>query len=133
VSNGFLLQTSVPSGNVPPAPNPGHLLTAFDVSSFGLHVDAGDHLAIVLNAQGGSDYTFSWDGAIGNPYPPGEAFERDLPNHDWINESQVVNDDYGFQTFVDPAPVPEPSSLILAGMGALGLVAYGRRRSRRAP
>jgi hypothetical protein len=133
VTNGFRLQTSVAANVVPPAPNPDGIFTAFDVSSFGVNVNAGDHLAIVLYAQGGSGYTFGWLGAINDPYPPGSAFERVIGNHDWFNESTIgQNYDNGFKTFVDPSPAPEPSTLVLAGVGALGLLGYGWRRRRRA-
>jgi hypothetical protein len=133
VSNGFRLQTSVAANVVPPGPNPNGILTAFDVSPFGLQVNPGDHLAIVLYAQGGSGYDFGWLGAINDPYPPGSAFERVVGNHDWFNESTIAqNYDNGFRTFVDPSPAPEPSTLVLAGVGALGLLGYGWRRRQRA-
>jgi hypothetical protein len=32
---------------------------------------------------------------------------------------------------VDPTPTPEPSTVIMAGAGALGLIGFGWRRSRR--
>jgi MYXO-CTERM domain-containing protein len=133
VSNGFLLQTSVAANVVPPAPNNNNVFTAFDLSSFGLHVNAGDQLAIVLYAQGGSGYDFGWLGALNDPYPRGDPFERVIGNHDWLDEGAGSNGyDLGFQTFVDPSPAPEPSGLLLAGVGALGLLGYGWRRRRRA-
>jgi hypothetical protein len=133
VSNGFLLQTSVPATSVPAAPIV-NAFTTFDLSVVGLQVNAGDHLAIVLYAQGGSGYEFNWEGAINNPYPAGEAFERVIGNHEWVNESSFAqNYDLGFQTFVDsgPAAAPEPSSLLLASVSALGMLGFGWRRRRR--
>ena len=35
---------------------------------------------------------------------------------------------YSIQTGVNPVGVPEPSSMAIAGLGALGMIGYGLRR-----
>jgi len=44
--------------------------------------------------------------------------------------NQFVMDDFTYES-TDTAPVPEPSTIMLMGIGLLGLVAYSRNRSQR--
>jgi len=88
----------------------------------------GTRLAITIRASPGAT-TFQWLGGINNPYPLGSAFERDIGNHNWIEESPLSSDyDLGFRTFLISA-VPEPSVLLLGG-GALGVSIWASHRYR---
>jgi hypothetical protein len=111
----FLVQETVAASSVPPMTGG---FFAFDVSSANLPVTAGEQLAIVLSASGGSS-TFNWFGVQGNPYPSGSAFEEDPPNHGWVLEQPVY--DLGFETFVT---VPEPGSAVIFSLGLLGAAAF---------
>jgi len=58
-------------------------------------------------------------------------------DHDWIYAAQrsPLTDSYLFyalsDTLIVPDPIPEPSTLVLFGLGFLGLVGYVYRRKRR--
>jgi hypothetical protein len=122
----FLLQASVPESALPLAPNYGFV--SFDVSSAGLHVTQGEQLAIVLLAPNFAN-PVSWIGVQGNPYPAGGSFVEQEPNFGWL--PLVPTSDLGFRTFV--ATVPEPSTLIMAGLASpAGLAWVSRRRRARA-
>jgi hypothetical protein len=90
--------------------------------STGVPVTTAEVLAIVLHTPDGQD---GWAGDKRDPYPAGQSFLRDsgggfVTNGDF---------DFGFKTFVDTAPVPEPSSLALLAVGAL-CCAGARRMAR---
>jgi hypothetical protein len=64
---------------------------------------------------------FGLAGDIGNPYPRGQVYVNDAfddSNSDY---------DYAFKTF---STVPEPSTIILLGIGAMSLLAYVWRQRR---
>lgn len=95
-----------------------------DVSSFALAVTAGDLLAIVLRdpeSTGQRFFSFSWLEGNGGPgYPRGKAFGR-TAGVGW----DANDNDHGFRTFVEP--IPEPSTVLLLGLGLAGLATSRRR------
>ena len=95
----------------------------FDLSPSALAVAVGDVLAIEPFGSG------SWLGTSTNPYAPGSDhfFSAPSPNTWTVNSGS----DNFFRTFVQVAQVPEPASLTLfaAGLAALGLIGWRRRRA----
>jgi PEP-CTERM motif len=99
-----------------------------DVSGLGISVASGDALVLELSYPSGTGSYF-WLLSLSSPgYAGGTAFVRFPPNPDWLAASAY---DAGFQTWVDQtAAVPEPSSLMLLGIGCCGLCRFTRKRKR---
>ena len=95
-----------------------------DVRHFELNVSPGDVLAIVLHSAADGAWNFSGEYPV-DWYRRGTAFWQDPGAPSWL----PVRDDFFFRTYVDPPnPVPEPSTLLLVGTGAIGLIHRLRRR-----
>jgi hypothetical protein len=96
-----------------------------DLSAAQIAVSLGDVLAIVLRAPGpGGPLNYSWQGSISPPlYGSGSGFFRGGGSPVWFPASSGPTD-FSFQTFVEPAAVPEPSTLLLflLGISAMGVV-----------
>lgn len=100
-------------------------LTSIDVSSAGILLNPGDVLAITLSRTGPGIMPWVTWRSRGDTYAVGNAFFGNASAGSWTS---LAADDFGFQTFVAAAAVPEPSSLAMAGLGTLGFLAYGWRR-----
>lgn len=71
--------------------------------------------------------SFGLAGDIGNPYLRGQVCIGETDNSDWSDY------DYTFKTFAETSPVPEPSSILLLGIGAVSMMVYAwRKRTRTA-
>ena len=76
----------------------------------------------------------AWWGAYGVDTP--EALAADIADWGSVSESLVFTAKLdGVETSItsnrDAAPVPEPSTILLMGIGLLGLVGYSRKRSKK--
>jgi len=110
----------------------GDAFVGADISGFGLNVTAGDVLALV-QIGGSSTGDGLLLGAGPGSYAGGGAFTTLTadPNGAWQAGIFEAADDYFFRTFVDPdavAAVPEPSTVVLMGLGLVGLGYAGRRK-----
>lgn len=98
-----------------------------DISAANLNVQAGEVYALVQ--IGGQSTGGLWHANSAANYAGGNAFTTlaDAPNGAWEYPSSGSLTSFGFQTFVQSASVPEPSSLGLIAFGLLGLMVARRR------
>jgi hypothetical protein len=107
---------------------PGQFVSV-DLLSAGIHVRAGDALALVLRSPAADPDTYGWF-QVFSSFPGRDALYR--KNGVWVDLHSATN--LGFRTFV--TVVPEPASQLLAGVAllcvsALSLSSAGRRREMR--
>lgn len=100
------------------------------------YVTVGENIAIVLHTDsttGGWGLKGDYSSSIyGNreTYAYGASFEKGNAGNSWIPTPSIGPVDFGFRTYVDVAPVPEPETyaMMLAGLGLLGFVARRRKQ-----
>ncbi|MEM9419663.1 MAG: PEP-CTERM sorting domain-containing protein [Planctomycetota bacterium] len=125
---------SVPPGAVPPADFSTVPFFSVDLSGLGIAVTPGEQLAIRLS-QASTDSRYFWYVAqdseeVKEGTPPSSGL---YAGGAWFVGTDLASIppvdtqlDFGFRTFVEPAPIPEPNSTGLLGM--LVLAVYARRR-----
>ena len=131
VAEIFAIAANVPSGAALASTtiNEAAIPTGFgffniDFSSFGLNVNIGQQLAIVLRESNNNPNTiYSWAGTANDSYAGG------MRTFDIGGGFVNTTTDFFFRTFVDTVAVPEPGTLALfsIGLAAMGLT---RRRKR---
>jgi hypothetical protein len=127
VPTGLPLTTAtVPEASVPL--NAATFVT-FDISGASIPVNVGAVLAFSIRTNSSvGPYFLLVDGDLGQPqdYAPGAAVSRilNVPPDPWI--VQTPASDHGFRTWVEP--IPEPGTLVLLGVGLIGLIASFFRR-----
>jgi hypothetical protein len=103
---------------------------SFDLGAAGISVTAGQVLAITMRADAIGTF---WNGNVSetiDPYTRGSAFYRP-PGGVWrpYPLAGYTYTDHQFQTFVETAALPEPSSLFSCGIATVaGLCVRARRR-----
>ncbi|MCW1924228.1 hypothetical protein OKA05_16800 [Luteolibacter arcticus] len=106
------------------------VMVSVDVRSWDLHFGVGDTFAIALGAPdappvGTGMPAFAWAGDGLGGYAAGERYFLSSPEFpDWTSSEGTT--DQIVRTWVEPASIPEPSCLVLAGAGVL-LVRRKRR------
>ena len=103
-------------------------LVAADLSAFSIPVVRGDVLALVLQGP-----EANWWGQTNATYDRGELFIRS-PSLGTATFTRPVGNspnelpyDLAFRTWVDPAPIPEPCTLLLVATGLACLAVRARR------
>lgn len=125
-------------GNEIPPPGVSTLGTRVDLSSLGIHVEAGSSYALVVSALRTEPVTLqtplmTWYGSLWSPgaidhYPGGErgyTYASALGPGDSLFPTEPL-EDLGFRTYV--ATVPEVSTAWLSALGALVVVIRGARQ-----
>ena len=107
-------------------PGPAFRVDLFD---FALSVRAGDLLAFALRSPESSRATGEYSAAAvpTDVYKRGELFTFS-PSSGMHEMTRIPNFDLAFTTYVDPAPVPEPGTLLLVAAGAVGIARAVRKR-----
>ena len=111
---------------------------SFDLSSFGIDVEIGDILALVLREPTTTDPAhYFWLANVGgNPYADGQRWGRSetwsggVLGEDWNgSHAAFATTDMNFRAFVDTAqPVPIPAAIYLFGSGLVGLIGISKRK-----
>ena len=96
---------------------------AADLRPFAVAVSPGDVLAIQLRSDTAGGWNFESE-YPNDVYARGTSFELVGPS-EWLH----TRSDFFFRTYVDPAPVPEPSSAVLVGVAACAALWRARRRA----
>jgi hypothetical protein len=128
-----LFQTIVPLSTIPTFDNPATAnvpITLVDVSSAGIIVTPGEVLTIALRSPNGAG-TPPWTlwRSSSNGYNGGAEYIEQNSATSWSPFTALgTGQDGGFQTYV--AAVPEPSSLLLMGIGLVGAVGFRCRANR---
>jgi hypothetical protein len=106
---------------------------ALNLATAWIAVRPGDRFAIVLS-NAGPDFPAPWTWRFSDrgesPYPQGQMFFRLNPAAAWSVRG-FAGQDFAFRTFVSPAAVPEPASLVLAASGLLLMLAVAKGRFHR--
>jgi hypothetical protein len=115
-----LFTTVIPLSSIPTVDSPFDTVsvTAIDVSSATIMVTPGEVLALGLSRTGaGVPPWATWRSSTDN-YSGGALYQRSGPTSSWDPVLiTTVGQDAGFQTYI--STVPEPSSLVLAGISTL--------------
>ncbi len=127
-----LFSTFIDVETLPDATNASDPLppTTIDVSEINLNVGVGEVYAIALEriAPTGKPWLLWSTGEPADPYDRGTIFHRPYAeNAVWTESFPGLAIDMEFATYVT---IPEPSTLVLLAMGAVGLLAYAWRRRR---
>jgi hypothetical protein len=123
-----LASVSVPASSIPTNPSPATWVSA-DFSSALLLLSAGEQLAIVVTSAQTETFTanYGWYySGSGSGYANGDSVGRSI-GYPWGTH----NSDFGFQTYVVPAPEPGAIQLGLLASSTVLVAAWRRRRMQR--
>jgi hypothetical protein len=105
-------------------PRSAAALVSIQFGALGVAVQRGDVLALVLSSP--IAQTLWWGRTNGRNYASGALFSRSA-SLGFPTFKGPLDADLSFRTWVDPAPVPEPSALLFVGTGLAALLAGARR------
>lgn len=119
MASGAIPLTSVTLQTDPITPLGPSSFVGIDIATFAVSASVGQVFAIgTANTVG-----YHWVGGGSSSldsYLPGEAFAGSTPLIFAVGQSG--NRDFAFRTFVEPAPIPEPGTIVLFGTGLSGLL-----------
>ena len=125
--NSLVLATlEMPTSSMPPGSFQPPMV--FDLLSFGINVNAGDVLALVLRSNGN---VFAFGTSEGNAYAGGQYTQRFTPDGvfpDFVAPAFPNGTDLSFRTYVDTTLIPVPAAVWLFGTALAGLLGFSRRR-----
>jgi len=114
-------------------------LETVDLSSYLFDVVAGEMYAIMLSSTTPFQHEYDWvrgsfdtftgdDLSPADPYAGGVGYYSNNGGSTWAALTNF-SQDFSFQTFVEPSPVPEPASIgfIVAGLAFYGFLSSRRR------
>jgi WD40 repeat protein len=104
-SQGIILTASIDMASVPDG-NDGYVF--FDVSGSRIRVNPGDKFAVAIRA-GEDASTFKWFGLTNNPYPKGEAFDRQGSSGIWSSEDGC---DLGIRIYISNQTSVNPTTSV---------------------
>jgi len=117
--------STIPNSSSASDPKP---TTSFDVSQFDVNVLVDQKYAISVEREGPSTpgaWALWREGRPFGIYSRGEEYMRSSFDGPWTPAVSTLGGDLTFATYV---LVPEPSSVVLAALGLIGLAAWGWRR-----
>lgn len=128
-TSGGVPTASLASASLAPPALGETVFRSADLSGAGISVTVGQVLAIRLSSTTSGGYQWFQSG---DTYPGGLQFVEHIPPPTVGGDPLTAfpDTDMAFRTFVDPAPVPEPGTLLLlgSGLGSFGAVAWRRHR-----
>ncbi|MHC4341408.1 MAG: PEP-CTERM sorting domain-containing protein [Planctomycetota bacterium] len=119
IGSAILFSTSLSASSISTTAG----FASVNLGSAAVPVSSGDVLAIVLRSDDSVNDAYHWKGTKANGYSGGGAFFR-IGSGNWKSGTPA---DLAFKTNL--TPTPEPGSIALFGLGALGAV-WWRRRTR---